>query len=53
MEITRYPTLPRCTDAMWQKGQTVKDLRDAINASSAANPLWIMLLVLRNSSCNK
>ena len=29
-------------DAMWQKEQTVKDLRDAINASSADDPLWIV-----------
>jgi hypothetical protein len=29
-------------DAMWQKEQTIEDLRDAINASSAADPLWIV-----------
>ena len=29
-------------DAMWQKEQTIEDLRDAINASSATDPLWIV-----------
>lgn len=29
-------------DAKWQMDQTIKDLRDAINASSAEDPLWIV-----------
>ena len=29
-------------DALWQKEATINDLRDAINASSANNPLWIV-----------
>lgn len=29
-------------DAKWEKDQTIMDLRDAINASSASDPLWIV-----------
>lgn len=29
-------------DAKWHKKQTIKDLRDAINASSENDPLWIV-----------
>ena len=29
-------------DAKWEKDQTVADLRDAINASTAHDPLWIV-----------
>ena len=29
-------------DAMWQKEETVKDLSNAINASAADDPLWIV-----------
>lgn len=29
-------------DAKWQQEETVNDLRDAINASSKSNPLWII-----------
>jgi hypothetical protein len=29
-------------DAMWQQEETIKDLRDAINASTANDPLWIV-----------
>jgi len=29
-------------DALWQKKETERDLRDAINASTAENPLWII-----------
>ena len=29
-------------DAMWQKEETINDLRDAINASNPEDPLWIV-----------
>ena len=29
-------------DALWQKKETIKDLKEAINASTAEDPLWIV-----------